>query len=351
MLRGSFAQPFVLFGILSVATTSVYSTDGDPLVAYKSGDYRKAIPVLRDGCEQTPKNPQLCAALLSSLVYEGQGSALITASGSLLLPLFAGADQSPTKTVRPLTLGIYAVVPCNDPHTAHSKPYTILNGKPPEYCLSRSAIVDQTDVISAEFDKYAYTPDTIKLKLRPDATQRLMDFTGTHIGTKVGEVLDGVLRVVPRIDSRTGELWLSTLSPQEAATVLKAFQDHTVANVPPPPLPAGDSYPDATSVVEGVVTIGPGVSPPVLIHLSSPEYSPEALSAKIQGTVILNVLVRSDGTPDVVGVVRSLHPGLDRQAIQCVRSSYRFRPARKDGRPVSVMVQVEVTFRLPQRGQ
>jgi TonB family protein len=44
-------------------------------------------------------------------------------------------------------------------------------------------------------------------------------------------------------------------------------------------------------------------------------------------------------------VQRALGMGLDEKAVEAVRQ-WRFEPAKKDGHPVPVMINVEVNFRL-----
>jgi TonB family protein len=95
----------------------------------------------------------------------------------------------------------------------------------------------------------------------------------------------------------------------------------------------------------GVFRVGGGVSAPRVIYKLDPEYSTEARQAKYQGTVVLSVIVDADGHTRHVQVARSLGMGLDEKAVEAVRQ-WRFEPARKDGRPVPVMVDVEVAFRL-----
>ena len=63
----------------------------------------------------------------------------------------------------------------------------------------------------------------------------------------------------------------------------------------------------------------------------------------IQGTVVLQAIIREDGCATDVTVVRKLHPELDKLAKETV-SSWRFKTAMKDGRPVRVLVRIEVTF-------
>jgi len=95
----------------------------------------------------------------------------------------------------------------------------------------------------------------------------------------------------------------------------------------------------------GPYRIGGGVSAPRLIYGPDPEFSEEARKAKFQGTVVLWVVVGTDGRTHEVRVYRSLGMGLDEKAIEAIRT-WRFDPGRKDGIPVAVQVAVEVNFRL-----
>lgn len=95
----------------------------------------------------------------------------------------------------------------------------------------------------------------------------------------------------------------------------------------------------------GVYRIGVGVSAPRAIYSPDPEFSEEARKVKQQGVVVLYVVVGADGLVKQSRVQRSLGFGLDEKAIEAVKN-WRFEPAMKDGRPVSVAISVEVNFRL-----
>ena len=88
-----------------------------------------------------------------------------------------------------------------------------------------------------------------------------------------------------------------------------------------------------------------GVSSPRILYKPDPEYTEEARKAKYQGVCVLWLVVGPDGAPHDVRVLRTLGMGLDQKAIEAVRQ-WKFEPARKDGKPVSVMVNVEVNFHL-----
>jgi TonB family protein len=89
----------------------------------------------------------------------------------------------------------------------------------------------------------------------------------------------------------------------------------------------------------------PGSSGPVLIERHEAQYSEEALTARLVGSVQLSVVVDEAGVPRDVRVLRSLGLGLDEEAIKAVQT-WRFRPATKDGTPARVAATVGVNFRV-----
>lgn len=97
----------------------------------------------------------------------------------------------------------------------------------------------------------------------------------------------------------------------------------------------------------GVYQPGNGVTAPIVIHEEKPQYTSEAMRAKIQGVVWVECTVRPDGRCSDVRVTRSLDPvfGLDQEAMKAV-SKWRFMPGKRFGEPVSVLVSVELTFTL-----
>ncbi|MGB6384739.1 MAG: energy transducer TonB [Terriglobales bacterium] len=95
----------------------------------------------------------------------------------------------------------------------------------------------------------------------------------------------------------------------------------------------------------GAFRVGGGVSAPKAIYSPDPDYSEEARHAKFQGTVMLWVVVGSDGRPGDIRVIRSVGMGLDQNAIEAVKQ-WKFEPAILDGHPVAVQVNIEVSFHL-----
>jgi TonB family protein len=95
----------------------------------------------------------------------------------------------------------------------------------------------------------------------------------------------------------------------------------------------------------GVRISPPTVMAPKQILGVDPTYSEEARQAKFQGQVKLWFVVGSDGRVRNVKVLRSLGHGLDECAIK-VLPLWLFEPARKEGVPVAVQENVEMSFRL-----
>jgi len=94
----------------------------------------------------------------------------------------------------------------------------------------------------------------------------------------------------------------------------------------------------------GVYRPGGSVTAPRVITEVKPTYTDNALAQKIQGTVVLELVVRNNGRPSDIRIVQSLDPGgLDEQAI-IAAGEWRFEPGRLSGRPVDVVVTVMLDF-------
>jgi periplasmic protein TonB len=78
-----------------------------------------------------------------------------------------------------------------------------------------------------------------------------------------------------------------------------------------------------------------------------PAYTEAAKKEKIQGTVLMDVVVQSDGSVGDIAVTRSVDKtyGLDDEAIKAMKQ-WTFNPGKKDGKAVPVLVEVEMSFTL-----
>jgi len=85
--------------------------------------------------------------------------------------------------------------------------------------------------------------------------------------------------------------------------------------------------------------------PVEIVFKPTPEYTDEARSARIEGTVSLELEFTAAGDVRVLRVVRGLGHGLD-EAAQRAAVRMRFKPAQSDGRAVDSRATVHITFRL-----
>ena len=77
-----------------------------------------------------------------------------------------------------------------------------------------------------------------------------------------------------------------------------------------------------------------------------PNYTEEARKARAEGIVIIQAVVRKDGSVDSFKILRGLGYGLDESAINTIATKWRFKPGTRNGVPVDVQANIEVTFRL-----
>jgi TonB family protein len=86
--------------------------------------------------------------------------------------------------------------------------------------------------------------------------------------------------------------------------------------------------------------------PPTIVESTPAPYTESALAKRIEGTVVLMVLVRRDGSVGAASVSRGLEASLDESALRTVRE-WKFAPAMRRGKTVEVVLEVDVRFRLP----
>jgi TonB family protein len=106
------------------------------------------------------------------------------------------------------------------------------------------------------------------------------------------------------------------------------------------PAPAAGRQPAETAKLP---RIGGGVSAPRLVTKVDPEYSETARGMKYCGIVLVNMIVDANGIPSHLQILRPAGLGLDEQALKSV-SRYTFQPAKQNGSPVAVELNVEVNF-------
>ena len=94
---------------------------------------------------------------------------------------------------------------------------------------------------------------------------------------------------------------------------------------------------------EKVYDIGPGITPPRVIHQVNPAYKPDSEGFRVSGTVLVGLVVSSKGEPKDVHVVHSLEKAVDQTAVDAVRQ-WQFEAAKKGDQPIAVRLTVEIRF-------
>jgi uncharacterized protein len=104
---------------------------------------------------------------------------------------------------------------------------------------------------------------------------------------------------------------------------------------------------DRGEAINGPYLPGNGVKPPIILNpMPKPQYTEAARQAGISGVVLLQCVVRKDGSADTFKILKGLGYGLDQSAIDTISSSWHFKPGTKDGVPVDVYIQIEISFDL-----
>jgi periplasmic protein TonB len=96
----------------------------------------------------------------------------------------------------------------------------------------------------------------------------------------------------------------------------------------------------------GPYVVGGGVRSPIPLLQPLPPYTEAARKARVEGLVLLQAVVRKDGTVDSFRVLRGLGYGLDESAINTIATKWRFKPGTLNGTPVDVQANIEISFRL-----
>ncbi len=110
----------------------------------------------------------------------------------------------------------------------------------------------------------------------------------------------------------------------------------SMINVPPPPAVGAET--------PRIVDVGEIEAPQVLERVQ-PVYTRAAIAARLEGAVIVELVIGEDGRVESVRVLRGLPLGLIRSAVEAVRR-WRFEPSTLDGRPIKVRFRLTVHFQL-----
>jgi TonB family protein len=102
----------------------------------------------------------------------------------------------------------------------------------------------------------------------------------------------------------------------------------------------------AIQIEKGVYKAGGPVTAPQILYQRLPLYTQAARDAKAEGTVLIEAIVRKDGSIDSAVVKKALGYGLDQSAIRTIMKDWKFKPGTLNGQPVDVQILIETSFRL-----
>ncbi len=184
--------------------------------------------------------------------------------------------------------------------------------------------------------------------------------------TKVKEETERVLSVRAKMERANTNMMLSfrrILSTEQWKKLDQSYRSSGgLASTPPkppappkPPMPPKPPVPADTSTLkqvgktpegEAIYAISGAIKAPTAVRQPLPAYTPEAREKKIEGTVVLEAVVRKDGRAFNVRVNKGLGYGLDEAAIAKITNDWLFQPGTLDGKPVNVRAYIELSFRL-----
>jgi TonB family protein len=160
----------------------------------------------------------------------------------------------------------------------------------------------------------------------------------SEVGKSV--VVDGIKgtmlsRELPNAKQVRWRVWAVSGQRQTLKSAWQVLGANAGGNVEPQP---------GIGVQGPVYKVGSGVTPPMPTYRIEPRYPDQASLEHVSGTVLVRVIVAEDGTIKDAHIIRGVRDDLDQAALEAVKA-WLFEPAHKDGQPVAVWSQIEVTFR------
>jgi protein TonB len=119
------------------------------------------------------------------------------------------------------------------------------------------------------------------------------------------------------------------------------------ARVEPVPAPAPETPAEPRTRPGDLVQPGPGVTPPQLVSYDKPKYPPMAQQLRVQGVVVIALLVDENGRVQDARVAEPIRQdvGINEAALAAARTA-RYRPATKEGVPVKIWTRLRIPFKL-----
>jgi TonB family protein len=157
-------------------------------------------------------------------------------------------------------------------------------------------------------------------------------------GESVSEVRDLKIRILlhPSPSSLSASVEI-----QKGDTVVDSMQSRWATKPTRPSRMVTSNTPGGN----GPLRVGGDVKAPVIVNRVEPIYTDEALRARISGIVIVEAMIDKNGDVRDATVLKPLPFGLDQAALDAFRR-WKFRPGTLNGRPVDVLFNVTINFKL-----
>jgi TonB family protein len=94
-----------------------------------------------------------------------------------------------------------------------------------------------------------------------------------------------------------------------------------------------------------ILQVGGEVERPIPLYAPRPGYTEEARQARIQGVVLLQLVIDREGNVRSAKIIKGLPMGLDQKAVETVKE-WKYQPALQNGNPVSVYMNLTINFSL-----
>jgi TonB family protein len=107
----------------------------------------------------------------------------------------------------------------------------------------------------------------------------------------------------------------------------------------------GDANAVAQPVRPKTAEVAPRIVPAEILSKPTPAYTDDARHARIEGEVLLEVVLEASGHIRVLRVVRGLGHGLDESAVRAAEQ-ISFKPAMRDGQPADSTAVLHIIFQL-----
>ena len=203
-------------------------------------------------------------------------------------------------------------------------------------------IVDMTPQAEEVREKEVIEPEQIEEK--PE--EQLMTYRATELQIVEDEMVKPEDKILSQEEQVQSDGFAGSVNNSVGSTDLDNIHEHISDVVVEVKKPVVDKPEEVFTSVEQMPQF-PGGDEALMKFLSSHiNYPPMAAENNVQGKVILQFVVGTDGRVGEVKIARSVDKDLDKEAVRVVKSLPKFIPGRQNGQAVPVWYTLPVSFKL-----